>query len=209
MISIIYHRLTHRIRRIQSMLYQLKVQNVLRKERNLIGDSSCVTRTTLCGKNCIGDCCKLNFCQIGFASYMGSNCLFDHTIIGKYCSIARNVQVIAGNHPIHDFVAMHPAFYSVAMSYLFDYVTERKYKDCKYADEGKKVTVIIGNDVWIGANACILEGVTIGDGAVIGANALVTKDVAPYEVWGGTSKKTWRSFFTGTERISYFFSLVG
>ena len=48
-----------------------------------------------------------------------------------------------------------------------------------------KGDIVIGNDVWIGYEAVILAGVTIGDGAVIGARAVVTKDVAPYTVVGG------------------------
>ena len=46
-------------------------------------------------------------------------------------------------------------------------------------------SLVIGNDVWIGAGAHILRGVTIGDGAVVGANSVVTKDIPPYEIWAG------------------------
>ena len=52
-------------------------------------------------------------------------------------------------------------------------------------DTFSKGTVVIGNDVWIGARATILSGVTVGDGAVIGAGALVAKDVPPYAIVGG------------------------
>lgn len=55
--------------------------------------------------------------------------------------------------------------------------------------------VIIGNDVWIGANAVILPGVTIGDGAVVAAGAVVAKDVAPYEIVGGVPAKRIRYRF--------------
>lgn len=53
----------------------------------------------------------------------------------------------------------------------------------------KKAPVKIGNDVWIGANAVILSGVTIGDGAIVGAGAVVTKDVSAYSVVGGVPAK--------------------
>jgi acetyltransferase-like isoleucine patch superfamily enzyme len=49
--------------------------------------------------------------------------------------------------------------------------------------------IIIGNDVWIGANAVILKGVEIGDGAVVAAGAVVNKPIAAYEIWGGVPAK--------------------
>ena len=52
-----------------------------------------------------------------------------------------------------------------------------------------KGDIVIGNDVWIGYEAVILSGVTIGDGAIIGARAVVTKDVAPYSIVGGVPAK--------------------
>jgi len=70
----------------------------------------------------------------------------------------------------------------------------------------KKVTVskgdiIIGNDVWIGVNATIMGGVKIGDGAVVGACSLVTKDVPPYAVVGGVPAKIIKYRFTEEQRI--------
>ncbi|MNI40841.1 Chloramphenicol acetyltransferase [compost metagenome] len=59
--------------------------------------------------------------------------------------------------------------------------------------------IVIGNDVWIGANAVILPGVTLGDGAVIGAGAVVTKDVPPYAIVGGVPAKVIRYRFTPEE----------
>ena len=56
--------------------------------------------------------------------------------------------------------------------------------DERFYDQYAKETVI-GNDVWIGCNAVIMRGVHVGDGAVIGANAVITKDVAPYAIVGG------------------------
>ena len=49
--------------------------------------------------------------------------------------------------------------------------------------------MVIGNDVWIGLNTTILSGISIGDGAIIGAESLVTKNVGPYEIWGGNPAK--------------------
>ena len=59
-----------------------------------------------------------------------------------------------------------------------------------------KGDIVIGNDVWIGYEAVILAGVTIGDGAVIGARAVVTKDIPPYTIVGGVPAKPIRKRFT-------------
>lgn len=59
--------------------------------------------------------------------------------------------------------------------------------------------VTFGNDVWIGAGAVILKGVNIGDGAIVAAGAVVTSDVAPYEIWGGVPARSLRRRFTDAE----------
>lgn len=100
----------------------------------------------------------------------------DRVYIGKYCSIAYGVKIMASGEHNYRAVANFP-FYA---HYL-------KKGDEK--DTFSKGTVVIGNDVWIGARATILSGVTIGDGAVIGAGALVAKDVPPYAIVGGVPAK--------------------
>lgn len=59
-----------------------------------------------------------------------------------------------------------------------------------------KGDIVVGNDVWIGFEAVILAGVKIGDGAIIGARAVVTKDVPPYTIVGGVPAKTIRKRFS-------------
>lgn len=99
--------------------------------------------------------------------------------VGRYCSINETVTVLAGGEHRTDAIS----------SFLFEYLTEAS-PDAT----GSKGPVVIGNDVWIGREAMILSGVTIGDGAVIAARAVVTKDVAPYEVVGGVPARhlRWR-----------------
>ena len=67
-----------------------------------------------------------------------------------------------------------------------------------------KGDIVVGNDVWIGYEAVILAGVTIGDGAVVGARAVVTRDVPPYTIVGGVPAKPIRRRFDGgvIERLS-------
>lgn len=114
--------------------------------------------------------------EIGEYSYTGYNSIIKYTKVGKFCSISWNVTIGAPNHE-YKRMTMHP----------FPFVP--KYRIVDEAVEGGYPTlgesVEVGNDVWIAANCCITRGVKIADGAVIGANAVVTKDVGPYEIWAG------------------------
>lgn len=100
----------------------------------------------------------------------------DKLIIGKFCMIASGVKFImnGGNHLTESISAYPFAIFG---------------KDWQNAMDGKsypsKGDTIIGNDVWIGHNATIMPGITIGDGAIIASNATVTKNVAPYTIVGG------------------------
>lgn len=91
--------------------------------------------------------------------------------IGKFCSIASGVTIYAGAEHRMDWVSQ----------YSFNKFDISAQKDIIRS----KGNVVIGNDVWIADGALILSGVTVGDGAVIGARAVVTKDVGPYEIVAG------------------------
>lgn len=129
---------------------------------------------------------------LGYASYVSDHSFIKNTMIGRYTCIANNVMTVSGNHPI-SFVSVHPAFYSIEQNP--SYVKRSLFKEYKYLDLEKKISVKIGNDVWICARATILEGVTIGDGAIIAAGAVVTKDVPPYAIVGGVPAKIIRYRF--------------
>lgn len=96
--------------------------------------------------------------------------------IGKFCSIAADVVIYAG--------AEHRT--SWVTTYNFEKFVDKLHRKEITTSKGK---VTIGNDVWIAHGALILSGVTIGDGAVIGARAVVTKNVKPYEIVGGNPAK--------------------
>lgn len=92
--------------------------------------------------------------------------------IGAFCSFAPDVFIlIGGNHRIN-WVSTYPF---TAADKKWDYYPNKSFSF-------GKGDIIIGNDVWMGTNATILSGITIGDGAVIGAFAVVTKNVPPYAV---------------------------
>jgi len=100
----------------------------------------------------------------------------DKLIIGKFCMIASNVTFIMnGANHLTESVSSYPFA-------IFG-------NDWKNAMDGKsyptKGDTIVGNDVWMGYNATILPGLKIGDGAIIAANATVTKNVEPYSIVGG------------------------
>ena len=101
----------------------------------------------------------------------------DKLIIGKYCAIAREVKFImnGANHKIDGF-----------STYPFQ-IFGNGWESLKLSpiDFPYKGDTIIGNDVWIGYNSVIMPGIKIGDGAIIAANSVITKNVGPYEIHGG------------------------
>ena len=92
-----------------------------------------------------------------------------------------------GLHPTRDFVSTHPIFYSASNQSVISSFADKDY----FAE---KKPIVIGNDVWIGARAMVIDGVKIGDGAIVGAGAVVTKDVPSYAIVGGVPAKfiRWR-----------------
>lgn len=120
----------------------------------------------------------------------------DKLIIGNYCSIGSGaVFMMAGNQGHKtDWISTFPFYFQANI-----------FKDSKNAYE-KAGNTIIGNDVWIGSEAMIMSGVTIGDGAVIAARSVVTKDVAPYAVVGGNPSVLIKSRFEKQE-IKQLFSM--
>lgn len=122
--------------------------------------------------------------EIGYASYIGAHSNVS-AAIGRFCSIANNVRIVRGRHPVDGFVSIHPAFYSTMAQCGMTYAEQNLFDEVRYADSEKKAVVVIGSDVWIGDNALIMDGLHIGDGAVIAAGAVVTKDVPPYAIVGG------------------------
>ena len=118
--------------------------------------------------------------EIGDYTYINKYSLLDKNVlsIGKYCSVAYNVRIGLGGHPT-DWLSTHPFAYQES----YGFVTESK----RWTTENEET--VIGNDVWIGANSTVLAGVNVGDGAIIGAHSLVTKDVEPYSIVVGTPAK--------------------
>lgn len=123
--------------------------------------------------------------NFGKHSFCGYDCEIINTNIGAFCSIANNVKIGGGMHPI-DWISTSPVFY-VGRDSVKTKFSNHKRKNVK--------TTIIGNDVWIGEGAIIKQGVEIGDGAVIGMGSIVTKDVLPYTIVAGNPAKLIKNRF--------------
>ena len=120
---------------------------------------------------------------IGAYSYINSGFCRSYVEIGRYTSIGRDVSLGLGEHNINNFSTS---------SFIQSY-DKTVYI---YASTNPKRRLIIGNDVWIGDRVCIKSGITIGDGAVIGANCVVTKDVPPYSVVVGVPGRVIKKRFS-------------
>jgi acetyltransferase-like isoleucine patch superfamily enzyme len=135
-------------------------------------------------------------CRIGRFTYFNYDCEISDTDFGRYCSVGQRSIINPGEHPTnwlstHPFVgdpsgvscgmAGEPAYAAIAGAALSaPRPTER---------------VTIGHDVWLGANTVLLSGVSIGDGAVIAAGAVVSRDVAPFAIVGGVPAQVLRYRF--------------
>jgi len=114
----------------------------------------------------------------------------DRLIIGKFCSIASGVKFMMGGTQGHN--------YEWIASYPLDFLDDDFDNYDKVPPKGNKPKgdTVIGNDVWIGAEAMIMPGIKIADGAVVGARSLVTKNIGAYEIWGGNPARLIKKRFS-------------
>ena len=116
----------------------------------------------------------------------------ERLVIGKFCSIACGAKFLF-NSANHTQRSLSP--------YIFPVLFEEWGLDVERIPEAwdNRGDIIIGNDVWIGYEAVILSGVTIGDGAIVAARAVVTRDVPPYAIVGGVPAKPIRQRFSNPD----------
>lgn len=141
------------------------------------------------GKNFVAGNCSFLNSELGYASYIANGSYIRNTKIGRYSCIGKNVRIIDVTHPTKKFVSIHPAFFAKNTVVGLSYVREQKFEEFIWNKSNPQFSVVIGNDVWIGDGAMILGGHTVGNGAVIAAGAVVTKDVKPYEIVAGVPAK--------------------
>ena len=149
-------------------------------------------------------------CKIGRYTYGYETLLYHYplaTSIGRYCSINATASIwnkhpmgYMTTHPILDYPLFYEwQVYESREKYIHQYgkhFCNAGFEDSPLRNNGE---IIIGNDVWIGANVILLPGIKIGNGAVITAGAVVTKDVEPYAVVGGVPARVIKYRFTKEE----------
>lgn len=148
-----------------------------RRKRVWIDPSAIVDRNcVLEGFNKVYANTQLYKVSIGRYTYISPYTKLSRVDIGAFCSLGPRVSIGLGNHPI-SWISTHPSFYSVAGQTTRTFAKENLFDESAFTK--------VGNDVWIGANVIVLDGVRIGDGAVIAAGTVVTRDVRPYSVVAG------------------------
>lgn len=148
----------------------------------LSGFSRGIQNVTFEGKNAVPDGCNFSGkIKIGYATTLGYRNLLGGTIsIGKYCQLGVDVALHATNHPI---------------SYMTTYINKNLFEGELKSLKQENV-IAIGHDVWIGHGVIIVGNVTVGNGAIIAAGSVVTKDIPPYTIVAGVPAKEVRKRFS-------------
>ena len=130
---------------------------------------------------------RLRNVQLGRFSYISRDTQVYSASVGNFTCIGPDTLIGPGEHPVRGYVTSHPAFYSSLAQ-----------AGITFSDRDHIIEIphtVIGHNVWIGARCVIRAGITIGDGAIIAAGAVVTKDVEPYTICGGVPAKVIRRRF--------------
>jgi virginiamycin A acetyltransferase len=134
-------------------------------------------KKTVCGANVrVGRESIVFGSSIGSYSYINCHTEIYLTDVGKFCSIGPSCRIGLGIHPTN-YVSTCPSFFSTARQNGVTFVTADLVEETK--------PIRLGNDVWIGANVLVMDGVEIGTGAVVAAGSVVTKNVSPYAIVAG------------------------
>ena len=136
----------------------------------------------------IGERVVLREVSVGDYTYFERHAEANYTEIGKFCSIAANSRINALEHPL-ERLTTHKLTYRP--NEYFRYLGV----DDQFRERRRAKRVTIGHDVWIGHGGVVMPGVSIGNGAVVGANAVVTRDVEPDWIVAGSPARVLRPRF--------------
>lgn len=138
----------------------------------------------------IGPGCAVRSKKIGKYTFINADTLiFDMVEIGRFCTFARGCHIAGVEHPFH---YLSTSFYRISNNWFPDDPAHKetlKIRNQPSPGRKREMKTLIGNDVWFGANALVLRGVSIGDGVVVGAGSVVTRDIPPYAIVGGNPAK--------------------
>jgi len=123
--------------------------------------------------------------RVGRATYIAGARL-SNVKVGRFCSLGDGARLGLGRHPT-DFISTHPAFYSRGGQTRLSFSVFGEFEESR--------AIVLGNDVWVGTGAIIMDGVSIGDGAIVGAGAVVTRDLPPYCIAVGVPARVIRFRF--------------
>jgi acetyltransferase-like isoleucine patch superfamily enzyme len=156
---------------------------------NVSFGKDCIIQDSAFGNhNKVGDDSHIFHTEYGDFSYNSIRATIINCKLGKFCSIAQDVRIGLGKHPVNEFVSTHPAFFSLNKQCGYTFADQPYYKETG--------SVNIGNDVWIGTNSTILDDVEIGNGAIVAAHSVVNSNVPAYAIVGGSPAKIIKYRFT-------------
>ncbi|GAB4367920.1 MAG: chloramphenicol acetyltransferase [Kiloniellaceae bacterium] len=154
----------------------------------LIHDSATVVDCDLGIYTEVGARTQMSHTRFGDYSYITWDCHVTGSTIGKFCSIAAQVRINPGNHPVWRASQHHFSYRS--RQYGLGESDDPEVFGWRQAN-----AVTLGHDIWIGHGVTVLAGVTIGSGAAVGAGAVVSRDVAPYDIVAGVPARLIRQRF--------------
>ena len=157
----------------------------LKAEAPLVHEGCSITESTFGTFTEVGAGSRIAYSHLGDYSYCDRYADIANATVGKFANIAAFARIGATDHPLHTASCHHFLYRSA------DYWDDAEVDEAFFAHRRSR-RAVIGHDTWIGNGAMIKPEVTLGDGAVVAAGAVVTKDVAPYTIVAGTPAKVLR-----------------
>ena len=172
------------LRKILSKLRSFGVFHRSGARKVIISRRSTIYLSTFEGHNRVYGGCSISNSGLGYGTYVADGTKVAYSTIGKYCSIGPGCRIGGlGRHPTSLFTS-HPAFYSNNKQAGFSFSEHSLFLEHE--------TATIGNNVWIGANSIVLDGVTLGNNVIVAAGAVVSKDFGDNCIIGGVPARVIR-----------------